>query len=117
MVKWVTERHAHDADDNPEVIDLIEERMALGVERYGHGLRRHDDTRQWGTDADSWTEMALEEALDMAVYLCSQLLRIRAAEGEDECLFTNCSNCSPRTMTEPVKRVGLLTRIHRWLFR
>ena len=108
MVKWVTERHAHDADDNPEVIDLIEERMALGVERYGHGLRRDDDTRQWGTDANSWTEMALEEALDMAVYLCSQLLRIRAAEDE-------CPNCTKRTMTEPVKRVGLLTRIRRWL--
>jgi|TARA_Y100001938_G_scaffold151082_1_gene245772 hypothetical protein len=107
-----------DEDDNPEVIDLIEERMALGLDRYGHGLRRGDDTRQWGTKANSWTEMALEEALDLTVYLCAQLLRIRAAEDE-------CPNCSPRliqieperTMTEPVKRVGLLTRIARWFRR
>ena len=36
--------------------------MKLGLERYGHGLQIHDDTRQWGTKENSWAEMALEEA-------------------------------------------------------
>jgi len=67
---------SHEADDNPRIIELIKERMAVGVDRYGHGLRNQDDTTQWGTKEDSWVEMAIEEALDMCVYLCSALIRI-----------------------------------------
>jgi hypothetical protein len=63
--------------DNPSVLRLIAERMALGAERYGHGVRVSDDTRQWGTDIDSWTVMALEEALDGMIYLASEIIRIK----------------------------------------
>ena len=63
-------------DDNPRIIDLIKERLAKGEKAYGHGLRHGDDTREWGTREDSWTEMALEEALDMTIYLCTALIRV-----------------------------------------
>ena len=39
-------------DYNDEILKLLVDRMQLGKERYGHGLRIHDDTRQWGTKED-----------------------------------------------------------------
>ena len=57
-----------DADDNPEILEKIKAAMAKGEKEYGHGLRSGDDTTQWGTENDSWIEMALEEALDMSIY-------------------------------------------------
>jgi hypothetical protein len=63
------------SDDNERILNLIMERMAIGEERYGHGIRKNDDTRQWGTKTDSWTEMGLEEILDLSLYLGAQLIR------------------------------------------
>ena len=71
-------------DDNKRILDLIQERMAIGEERYGHGIRKNDDTTQWGTKIDSWTEMGLEEALDLTIYLSAQLLRVLANEEEQK---------------------------------
>ena len=68
-------------DDNPEVLRLIKSRMPVGIKSYGHGIRAEDDTREYGTKADSWVEMALEEALDLAVYLASELIRIQRKLG------------------------------------
>ena len=86
MVRWedLTEQEnevldelmAEKRDDNERILGLIKERMDIGVERYGHGLRQGDDTRQWGTKKDSWNEMALEEVLDGMIYLAAQLIRI-----------------------------------------
>ena len=86
MVRWadLTEQEnevldelmAEKRDDNERILSLIKERMDIGVERYGHGLRQGDDTRQWGTKKDSWNEMALEEVLDGMIYLAAQLIRI-----------------------------------------
>jgi len=70
---------AHQTDDNPRIIELIKIAMGKGVKEYGHGLRHGDDTTQWGTEDDSWVEMALEEALDLSVYLATQLIRIEEA--------------------------------------
>tara|TARA_Y100000310_G_C19964035_1_gene482470 strand:+ start:98 stop:325 length:228 start_codon:yes stop_codon:yes gene_type:complete len=64
-------------DSNKEIIALLLDRMKLGRERYGHGLRIHDDTRQWGTKEDSWEEMALEEVLDGLIYTAAAILRLR----------------------------------------
>ena len=69
-------------DDNPELLAILRERLALGAERYGHGLRSGDDTTQWGTKEDSWAEMGLEEILDMTIYLACALLRVRRFEAE-----------------------------------
>lgn len=73
---------AQQKDDNSEILKIITERMELGLERYGHGLRTNDDTRQWGTKEDSWEEMALEEALDGMIYLAASILRITRARKE-----------------------------------
>jgi len=64
-------------DRNDEIRELINGRLELGRQRYGHGVRPSDDTRQWGTKEDSWAEMALEEALDLTIYLCAELLRVQ----------------------------------------
>lgn len=62
-------------DDNWHIIQLLKSRMKLGAERYGHGLRVYDDTRKYGTSADSWEEMGLEEMLDGLVYLSAAMIR------------------------------------------
>ena len=67
-------------DDNEPILNLIKERLALGKARYGHGLRAKDDTRQWGTKEDSWTEMGLEEVLDLSLYLATQIIRVLEKE-------------------------------------
>ncbi len=69
-------------DDNKEIIKMITTRLAVGELTYGHGFRVVDDTRQWGTPNDDWVEMALEEAIDGALYLCAQMLRIRRTREE-----------------------------------
>jgi hypothetical protein len=61
---------------NQEIVKLIEERLALGRERYGHGIILDDDTTQYGTEKSSWTLMALEEVLDMAIYTAARILQI-----------------------------------------
>ena len=35
-------------DDNEKILELIQERMAIGEERYGHGIRKNDDTTHNG---------------------------------------------------------------------
>jgi len=67
----------------PEFIQKIITRMKLGRERYGHGLRCEDDTRQWGTQSNSWLEMCEEEILDGLVYLGAHHLRIKNLERND----------------------------------
>jgi hypothetical protein len=63
-------------DDNKEIIDLITARMEKGRKVYGHGVRTDDDTTQWGTQTNSWSEMALEEVLDGMIYMAAQIIRI-----------------------------------------
>ena len=56
-----------DADDNREIIAMILQRLKTGHKDYGHGFRINDDTRQYGTEKDSWVEMGLEEAIDLSL--------------------------------------------------
>lgn len=63
-------------DDNKEIMALLEKRLALGRERYGHGVRVDDDTREWGTEENSWELMMLEEALDGMIYSAAAMIRI-----------------------------------------
>jgi hypothetical protein len=55
---------------NQEIIRLIESRMEKGRKQYGHGLLQNA-----GYD---WVKEALEEALDLSIYLSAKLIEIRA---------------------------------------
>ena len=77
MEKTNQTKETQKKDYNDDILKLLVDRMQLGRERYGHGLRIHDDTRQWGTKKNSWEEMALEEVLDGLIYTASAILRIQ----------------------------------------
>jgi hypothetical protein len=64
-------------DDNREIMDLLQSRLALGKERYGHGVIVDDDTRNYGTETDDWELMMLEEALDGMIYAAAAIIRLR----------------------------------------
>ena len=64
-------------------MDKINERLAIGKTRYGHGVRVDDDTTTWGTKKNSWLEMAEEELLDCLIYISADYIRHRRQEGEE----------------------------------
>jgi len=55
-------------DCNDEIINLIKQRMEKGRKEYGHGIVQNS-----GYD---WLKEALEEALDLSVYLSAKLIEI-----------------------------------------
>jgi len=63
-------------DDNEEIMGLIQGRLQLGRERYGHGVSVDDDTRRFGTESDNWELMLLEEVLDAQIYCAAAMIRI-----------------------------------------
>ena len=67
------------SDDNSEIIELLQQRLAIGRLRYGHGVIVDDDTRQYGTKVNNWETMMMEEALDGMIYAAAQLIRIQRA--------------------------------------
>lgn len=54
---------------------LLQGRLTIGRERYGHGVQVDSDTRAWGTPTNSWIDMALEEFLDGIIYLVADYIR------------------------------------------
>jgi hypothetical protein len=54
---------------NSDIKKLIEERMEKGIKQYGHGLKQDS-----GYD---WVQEALEEVLDMSIYICAKLVEIK----------------------------------------
>lgn len=54
---------------NSEIIRLIEARMVKGRAQYGHGLLVDS-----GYD---WVQEALEEALDLSIYVAARLVEIQ----------------------------------------
>jgi hypothetical protein len=68
----------------------IQDRLAIGRERYGHGVRSDDNTREWGTKRNSWCEMAEEELLDCVVYVIADYIRqSRDGTGKDPLVYRN----------------------------
>ena len=63
-------------DCNSEIIRLIESRMEKGRKEYGHGLLQNS-----GYD---WLKEALEEALDLSIYLSAKLIELRIRETAQE---------------------------------
>jgi hypothetical protein len=62
-------------DCNEEIKALIAERMEKGKKAYGHGLLQNS-----GYD---WVQEALEEALDLSIYLSAKLIEIKARTPKD----------------------------------
>ena len=53
----------------------------MGRKKYGHGVRATDNPQTWGTQRDSWMEMAQEEFLDGIVYVLTDFIREIDASG------------------------------------
>ncbi len=64
-------------DDNEEILELLKGRLALGRERYGHGVVVDQSTKDFGTEEDDWELMALEEMLDGLIYTTASIIRLR----------------------------------------
>lgn len=88
-----------DYDENCSVLIRILERMVIGKKKYGHGLKVDDDTRKFGTKQDDWLEMALEEIMDMSVYLAAALERKLSTNHNKLALISR----SRRSSAEPNK--------------
>lgn len=54
---------------NGDIIELIKKRMDKGRKEYGHGLLKGNR---------NWTKEALEEALDMSIYLSAKLAEMKS---------------------------------------
>jgi hypothetical protein len=68
----------------------IQGRLDLGRKRYGHGVRVDDNTREWGTQRNSWCEMAEEELLDCVVYVIADYIRqSRDNTGKEPLVYRN----------------------------
>ena len=63
----------------------IQGRLDIGRSRYGHGVRVQDNTQTWGTQKNSWHEMAEEELLDCVVYVIADYIR----QSGDELVYKN----------------------------
>lgn len=61
--------------DNEEIFAMVEKRLELGKERYGHGMIIDEDTTKHGTEFNDWDLMALEEYLDAIVYMSASYIR------------------------------------------
>lgn len=75
-------------DCNNEIVDMIMDRMEKGKVAYGHGLQPND--------GHNWVQEALEEALDLAIYLSTKLIQIkmfekRNAESSWPCVSRDCT--------------------------
>lgn len=62
-------------DNAREFSDFVARRQAVGLKKYGHGVRREDDTRAFGTTRNCWLEMAQEELGDAVNYVVCERLR------------------------------------------
>jgi len=77
LIIMVENKNNLSGDDNDEIMTLLQARLKLGRERYGHGVRVNDDTTQWGTPTNDWEEMAMEEVLDGLIYAAAAIIRCR----------------------------------------
>lgn len=67
-------------------MNFVRKRLDLGRTKYGHGVRTRDNPQTWGTDKDSWLEMADEEFADGVVYIVADYIRtfeIPSPDGDD----------------------------------
>lgn len=68
---------SRDLPISSEIMRLLGTRLALGRERYGHGVIVDQDPSQYGVGGNNWELMALEELLDGLVYTTAAIIRIK----------------------------------------
>jgi len=73
------------AELNADIMTLIENRMTLGRANYGHGLMADS-----GYD---WLKEALEEALDLSIYLSARLVELQRREARPSVPMVSCEYC------------------------
>jgi hypothetical protein len=73
-------------DCNEEIKTLIAERMEKGKKAYGHGLLQNS-----GYD---WVQEALEEALDLSIYLSAKLIEIKNSASNKNAQFPSQSRAT-----------------------
>jgi hypothetical protein len=73
-------------DCNEEIKALIADRMEKGKKAYGHGLLQNS-----GYD---WVQEALEEALDLSIYLSAKLIEIKNAASNKNAQLPNQSRAT-----------------------
>jgi hypothetical protein len=62
-------------------MEQIIARLELGKTKYKHGVRVDNDTMTWGTQKNSWMEMANEEFLDGIIYVTADYIRRHRENG------------------------------------
>jgi len=77
-----------DYDDNSEILELLKERMQMGIKKYGHGVKVGQNTKDFGTSEDDWELMALEEMLDGLIYTTASIIRYRRKKTVQEINIT-----------------------------
>lgn len=87
-------------DDNEEILNLLKDRLKLGRERYGHGVRVNDDTTQWGTQSNDWELMAIEEVLDGLIYSAAAIIRLRRMKNVNNTSNYTSNNKNIQTNTD-----------------
>ena len=70
-------KNVENYDDNKEILELLKERMEMGIDKYGHGVKVNQNTQDFGTKEDDWELMALEEMLDGLIYTTASIIRYR----------------------------------------
>ena len=65
--------------------EQLNERLEIGLKRYGHGMIVDSDTRKWGTPKNSWIDMAIEEFLDGVIYVVADYIRKGRVSKEGMC--------------------------------
>lgn len=64
--------------DKNDIMMLIQGRLDVGKDRYGHGIIVDDDLSQYG--CTGWLSMAMEEVLDQTIYLATKIVKIQRQE-------------------------------------
>ena len=77
-----------DYDDNSEILQLLKDRMQMGIKKYMHGVRVDQNTKDFGTLDDDWELMALEEMLDGLIYTTASIIRYRRKKTVQEINIT-----------------------------
>jgi hypothetical protein len=97
---------------------LIRERLNLGRDKYGHGVRVNDDTTTWGVPKDSWLEMAIEEYLDAIIYTTADYIRKheRASDDLDDNLRILQLSTNPEEMTRTTFHARAVKCLHELVY-